>query len=88
MKYNDKLCFDESPTDEKTGFIRMIPDHEYLRHQREGLGMTQHQVADKAGILLRQYQRLESGERSMASTSLRIGLAVCDALQLDPHRFV
>ena len=88
MEYNDKLYFDEFPTDEKTGFTLMIPDYGFLRHQREGLGMTQQQVADAAGILLRQYQRLESGERSMASTSLRIGLSVCDALKLDPHRFV
>lgn len=88
MEYNDKLYFDEFQTDEKTGLILMIPDHGYLRHQREGLGMTQQQVADAAGILLRQYQRLESGERSMASTSLRIGLSVCDVLKLDPHRFV
>lgn len=88
MEYNDKLYFDEFQTDEKTGFALMIPDHGVLRHQREGLGMTQQQVADAAGILLRQYQRLESGERSMASTSLRIGLHVCDALKLDPHRFV
>lgn len=88
MEYNDKLYFNEFSTDEKTGLTLMIPDHGYLKHQREGLGMTQQQVADTAGILLRQYQRLESGERSMASTSLRIGLSVCDALKLDPHRFV
>lgn len=88
MEYNDKLYFDESQTDGTTGFTMMIPDHGFLRHQREGLGMTQQQVADAAGILLRQYQRLESGERTMASTSLRIGLSVCDALKLDPHRFV
>lgn len=88
MTYNDTLYFDAFPVDEKTGFVRMIPDYGYLRHQREGLGMTQQEVADAAGILLRQYQRLESGERSMSSTSLRIGLSVCDALKLDPHRFV
>jgi len=88
MKYNDKLYFDENPPDKLEGFTLLIPDYGYLRHQREGLGMTQQEVANAAGILLRQYQRLESGERSMASTSLRIGLAVCDALKLDPHRFV
>lgn len=89
MDYKDKLYFDENPPVENMpGFTLMIPEHGYLRHQREGLGMTQRQVADAAGILLRQYQRLESGERSMASTSLRIGLSVCDTLQLDPHRFV
>jgi len=88
MKFNDKLFFDENPPDELPGYTLAMPDYGYLRHQREGLGMTQQEVADAAGILLRQYQRLESGERSMASTSLRIGLSVCDALKLDPHRFV
>lgn len=88
MKFNDTLHFDEFPTDEKSGLTIIIPNHGFLRCQREALGMTQQQVADAAGILLRQYQRLESGERSMASTSLRIGLSVCDALKLDPHRFV
>ncbi len=87
--YNDTLYFEENPPAENMpGFTIVIPEHGYLRHQREGLGMTQQQVADAAGILLRQYQRLESGERSMSSTSLRIGLHVCDALKLDPHRFV
>ena len=59
-----------------------------LRRRREQLGMTQIQVAKAAGINLRQYQRLESGERSISGTSLRIGLAVCKALRLDPYRFV
>lgn len=59
-----------------------------LRRRREQLGMTQIQVAKAAGINLRQYQRLESGERSISGTSLRIGLAVCRALRLDPYRFV
>lgn len=84
--FHDTLFFDL--TDEKTGFLLVIPDHRYLFYQREALGMTQQEVADAAGILLRQYQRLESGERSMSSVSLRIGLAVCDVLGLDPHRFV
>lgn len=86
--YQDKLLFDENKKDERTGFVVAIPDHGYLRHQREAMGMTQKEVADAAGILLRQYQRLESGERSMCSASLRIGLAVCDVLKLDPHRFI
>ena len=86
--FNDRLYFDEHLTGSLEGFVMILPDHEYLRRQREGMGMTQQEVADKAGILLRQYQRLESGERSMASASMRIGMAVCDVLKLDPHRFV
>ena len=62
----------------------LAPGEEFLK-QREALGLTQQQVADKAGILIRQYQRLESGERSLDSTSFRIGLNVCHALQIDPR---
>ena len=62
----------------------LAPGEEFLK-QREALGLTQQQVADKAGILIRQYQRLESGERSLDSTSFRIGLNICHALQIDPR---
>lgn len=61
--------------------------HHILLARRQQLGMTQQQVADAARIQLRQYQRLESGERSMSGASLRIGLSVCGALRLDPFRF-
>lgn len=90
MQFNDTLLFEENPTEEHLGmeFVRLIPENWYLRHQREAMSLTQQAVADAAGIDIRQYQRLESGERSMMSTSLRIGLAICDVLKLDPHRFV
>ncbi len=58
-----------------------------LANRRKELGMTQQQVADAAKILLRQYQRFESNERDLASSSFRIGMKICRALQLDPHRF-
>ena len=58
-----------------------------LAARRAELGLSQQEVADKARILLRQYQRFESGERDLSSSSFRIAMAVCDALELDPHRF-
>lgn len=61
---------------------------ELLVERREQLRLTQQEVADKAGIQLRQYQRFESGERALRSSTLRVALAVCDALMLDAHRFV
>lgn len=70
------------------GWITFEPERSILKRRREELGLTQQQVADRAEILLRQYQRLESGDRNIASASLRIGLSVCVALQLDPRRFV
>lgn len=97
-KYNDNFDFHDVP--EKTPglkyngqdlsdmeFYSVHTDHEVLLRRRKELDMTQKQVADAAGILLRQYQKLESGERSIRGTSMRIGLSVCRALQLDPMRF-
>lgn len=69
-------------------WITLEPDRAILLTRRKQLKMTQQQVADAAHIQLRQYQRLESGERSMASASMRIGLSVCSVLKLDPYRFV
>lgn len=87
--FNDTLLFEpETTTLMGVDLEVMIPDHGYLSHQRKAMGLSQNQVAIAAGIHLRQYQRMESGERSMSSTSLRIGLAICDVLKLDPHRFV
>ena len=65
----------------------IMPDRAILLTRRKQLGLTQQQVADRAEIKLIQYQRFERGERSMCSASLRIGLAICDVLKLDPHRF-
>ena len=59
-----------------------------LKKRREQLGLTQQQVANIAGINIRQYQRFESGERRISSTSFRIGVAVVDALELDVHDLV
>lgn len=69
-------------------FVALEPDRAVLCQRRKQLGLTQQQVAEAAKIQLRQYQRLESGERSMASASLRIGLSICGVLKLDPRRFV
>lgn len=59
-----------------------------LQKRRTELSLTQQQVADKARIQLRQYQRLESEERSITSASARIMLSVCAALKLDPYLFL
>jgi transcriptional regulator with XRE-family HTH domain len=54
-----------------------------IKNAREKLGMTQQQVADKAGINLRQYQRFEGGERNLTSSSFNIGCSVLEALKID-----
>jgi len=58
-----------------------------LREARQQLGLTQQQAADKARILLRQYQRFESGERKLSTSSFHIACNVLDALQLDITSF-
>lgn len=89
VKFNDDY---QPTTDDIFGdgkeWITLEPDKSILIRRRKQLKMTQQQVADAAHIQLRQYQRLESGERSMASASMRIGLSICAVLKLDPYRFV
>ena len=63
-------------------------EKDILKNRREELGMTQQQVADAAHIQVRQYQRLENGERNISGASMRIGLSVCAVLKLDPYRFM
>lgn len=62
-----------------------LDDAGVLRSRREQLGLTQQEVADRAGIKLQQYQRLEGGTRHLEGCSMRIGLAVCAVLLLDPY---
>lgn len=91
MKYNDNFTYPPIEPLAVDGLVYDIilhPNHAPLRYRREEFGMSQQQVADAAGITLRQYQRFESGERRMASASLRIGLSVCSVLKLDPYRFI
>lgn len=58
-----------------------------LRARREELKMSQQQVADAANMQLRQYQRLESGERSLENATMKTALSVCAVLRLDPFIF-
>lgn len=58
-----------------------------LRRRRSLLGMTQQQVADKAKITLRQYQKFECGERNLMSCSFLIACRVIEALSMDISEF-
>ena len=48
---------------------RVIDAAAYLRKRRIELKLTQQAVADKAEIKLQQYQKFESGERSILTAS-------------------
>lgn len=58
---------------------------ELLRSRRLELGLTMQQVAKLAGITLPQYQKFEYKKRSLANCSMRVGLAICAALKIDPR---
>lgn len=62
-----------------------ITSQEILRTRREKLGLSQQQVAKAAKLQLRQYQRIESGERNLETATLRTALAICAVLKLDPY---
>ena len=91
MEYTDNFAYPETEPLEIDGLvfdINIHPEHAPLRYRREEKNLSQQQVANLAGITLRQYQRLESGERKLSSASMRIGLSICRVLELDPYRFI
>jgi transcriptional regulator with XRE-family HTH domain len=63
----------------------MLTDLNILKTARKSKCLTQKQVADRAGIRLRQYHRFESKERNLISASFRIAMAVCEALEIEPQ---
>ena len=58
-----------------------------LREKRLVLGLTQQQVADKAKINYRQYQKFESGERNIMTASFQLTCRVIKALNMDIEKF-
>lgn len=75
------LYFNNQMKDESNGHF----EHHILAERRKELKMTQQQVAEKAGMQIRQYQRLENGERNITGSTGRVLLSVCDVLKLDPY---
>ena len=65
----------------------MVPERGMLIRQREKLGLTQEDVAAKAGLTLKQYQKFESHDHNLSSSSFRIVHAVLSALKLDLTTF-
>ena len=66
----------------------MLSEATILKSARKKSGMTQQQVANKANIQLRQYQRFESGERNLTSSSFNIACSVLEALEIDIKGFL
>ena len=68
-------------------YQKVLSEQSILRRARAKLGLSQQQVADKARIQLRQYQRFEAGERNLSSSSFSIACRVIEALGLDPAKY-
>ena len=58
-----------------------------LSERRQMLRMTQQEVADRANITLRQYQRLESGKRNILTSSFGLACRIIEALDMDVSKF-
>ena len=55
-----------------------------LKDARLRIGYSQQEVANVIGVHIKQYQRLEYGERDIRNCSMKTGLAVCAVLGIDP----
>lgn len=61
--------------------------HSVLFEQRVIRGLTQREVADRAGISIQQYQKFERGARNIMTSSFTTACKVIEALELDITRF-
>lgn len=59
-----------------------------LRKARRTKRLSQQAVANMADLYLREYQRVEMGERSMDRISMKTGLSICAVLGIDPMEIV
>lgn len=55
-----------------------------IRNARKAMGYSQQQVATLIGVHIRQYQRIECGERDIRYASMKLGLSICAVLGIDP----
>ncbi len=65
----------------------MSCDRYVLKKRRKQLGLTQQEVAEKAGIHLKQYQRFENGERELTDASFMTTYQVLKALEMDAAKY-
>jgi len=68
-------------------YQKVLSEQSILRRARVKLGLTQQQVADKAGIHMQQYQKFEAGTRNLSSSTFHIACRVLEALELDIVRY-
>ncbi len=59
-----------------------------IRQRREELKISQHEMADELRMHIRQYRRYEYGEFAISNCSMRIGLEICEILELDSYELI
>ena len=59
-----------------------------LASLRRSAGLTQQALADKSGVNIRQIQKIEGGETSVARVPLRNAVAIADALNVDVKKLL
>ncbi len=57
-----------------------------IKQLRTAAGMTQRELAEKAGVNIRQIQKYEVDQPEIGNVSLRIAVALADALGVDDLR--
>ena len=57
-----------------------------IKQLRTAAGMTQRELAEKAGVNIRQIQKYEVDQPEIGNVSLRITIALADALGVDDLR--
>lgn len=65
----------------------MSNERNTLKRRRTRLGLTQQEVAEKAGIQIKQYQRFEAGERDLNDASFMVAYKILKALEMDVDRY-
>ena len=62
-------------------------DKYMLKKRRQKLGLTQQEVADRAAIQIKQYQRFEGGDRELAEANFMTVYKVIRALEMDVEKY-
>jgi len=78
----------ELPHTEDNQFFAVQADNRIFFSRRQQLNMTQQELADRAGVPLRQIQRLEAGDSDIRTCPMGTALSICAALLLDPYQFL
>lgn len=59
-----------------------------LEWARQGIGLTQQQLADAAGVNIRLVQKVEGGEAEAGNLTAKNLLALANALDVDPNDLI